>query len=42
MLFPVGNSKHWLVRIGKPAVGVVTKAQIVDYYVQILTKVMGK
>ena len=42
MLFHVGNSKHWLVRIDKPGVGVVTKAQIVDYYVQIMTKIMGK
>lgn len=42
MLFPAGNSKHWLVRMDKPGVGVVTKAQIVDYYAQILTKVMGK
>ncbi|KAK7268393.1 hypothetical protein RIF29_21091 [Crotalaria pallida] len=41
MLFPAGNSKHWLVRMDKPGVGVVTKAQIVDYYAQILTKVMG-
>lgn len=42
MLFPAGNSKHWLVRMDKPGVEVVTKAQIVDYYAQILTKVMGK
>ncbi|XP_061374283.1 organelle RRM domain-containing protein 1, chloroplastic-like isoform X2 [Gastrolobium bilobum] len=41
MLFPAGNSKYWLVRMDKPGVGVVTKAQIVDYYAQILTKVMG-
>ncbi|XP_028768383.1 organelle RRM domain-containing protein 1, chloroplastic [Neltuma alba] len=41
LLFPAGNSKHWLVRMDKPGVGVVTKAQIVDYYAQILTKVMG-
>ncbi|KAK7391452.1 hypothetical protein VNO78_19868 [Psophocarpus tetragonolobus] len=41
MLFPAGNSKHWLVRMEKPGVEVVTKAQIVDYYAQILTKVMG-
>ncbi|XP_052109853.1 organelle RRM domain-containing protein 1, chloroplastic isoform X3 [Arachis duranensis] len=41
MLFFLENSKHWLVRIDKPAVGIVTKAQIVDYFVQILTKVMG-
>lgn len=42
MLFPARNSKHWLVRMDKPGVEVVTKAQIVDYYAQILTKVMGK
>uniref|UniRef100_A0A6N2M3W8 RRM domain-containing protein n=1 Tax=Salix viminalis TaxID=40686 RepID=A0A6N2M3W8_SALVM len=41
LLFPSGNTKHWLVRIDKPGVGVVTKAQMVDYYAQILTKVMG-
>ncbi|GMQ02259.1 hypothetical protein CsSME_00048574 [Camellia sinensis var. sinensis] len=32
LLFPVGKSKHWLVRMDKLAIGVVTKAQIVDYY----------
>ena len=42
LLFPAGNSKHWLVRMDKPGVGVVTKAQVVDFYAQILTKVMGK
>ena len=42
LLFPVGNTKHWLVRLDKPGVGVVTKAQMVDYYAQILTKVLGK
>ncbi|XP_042509977.1 organelle RRM domain-containing protein 1, chloroplastic isoform X2 [Macadamia integrifolia] len=41
LLFPGGNSKYWLVRMEKPAVEVVTKAQMVDYYVQILTKVLG-
>ncbi|XP_043717837.1 organelle RRM domain-containing protein 1, chloroplastic isoform X2 [Telopea speciosissima] len=41
LLFPEGNSKYWLVRMEKPAVEVVTKAQMVDYYVQILTKVLG-
>nr|AFK33695.1 unknown [Medicago truncatula] len=41
LLFPNGNSKHWVVRMDKPAVGVVTKAQIVDHYAQILTKIMG-
>jgi hypothetical protein len=40
LLFPAGNTKHWLVKIDKPAVGVVTKAQMVDYHDQILTKVM--
>ncbi|OMP14092.1 hypothetical protein COLO4_00312 [Corchorus olitorius] len=41
-LFPSGNTKHWLVRMEKPGVEVVTKAQMVDYYTQILTKVLGK
>ncbi|CAL5380190.1 unnamed protein product [Camellia sinensis] len=41
LLFPMEKSKHWLVRMDKPAIGVVTKAQIVDYYTQLLTKVMG-
>ncbi|KAE8702117.1 Multiple organellar RNA editing factor 2 [Hibiscus syriacus] len=40
-LFPAGNTKHWLVRMDKPGIGVVTKAQMVDYYTQILTKVLG-
>lgn len=42
LLFPMGNSKPWVVRLDKPAIGVVTKAQMVDYYAQLLTKVMGK
>uniref|UniRef100_A0A7N2LGI2 RRM domain-containing protein n=1 Tax=Quercus lobata TaxID=97700 RepID=A0A7N2LGI2_QUELO len=42
LLFPVGSTKHWLVRMDKPGIGVVTKAQMVDYYAQILTKVLGK
>ncbi|XP_050281845.1 organelle RRM domain-containing protein 1, chloroplastic-like isoform X2 [Quercus robur] len=41
LLFPVGSTKHWLVRMDKPGIGVVTKAQMVDYYAQILTKVLG-
>ncbi|XP_040959385.1 organelle RRM domain-containing protein 1, chloroplastic isoform X2 [Gossypium hirsutum] len=41
LLFPAGNTKHWLVRMDKPGIGVVTKAQMVDYYTQILTKVLG-
>ncbi|CAL1404349.1 unnamed protein product [Linum trigynum] len=40
-LFPPGTSKHWLVRTTTPGIGVVTKAQVVDYYTQILTKVLG-
>ncbi|KAL6289308.1 hypothetical protein ACE6H2_006818 [Prunus campanulata] len=41
-LFPLSNTKRWLVRMDKPSIGVVTKAQMVDYYAQILTKVLGK
>uniref|UniRef100_A0A5B7CAN1 RRM domain-containing protein n=1 Tax=Davidia involucrata TaxID=16924 RepID=A0A5B7CAN1_DAVIN len=41
LLFPGGSSKHWLVRMDKPAIEVVTKAQMVDYYTQTLTTVMG-
>ncbi|PKI35123.1 hypothetical protein CRG98_044474 [Punica granatum] len=41
LLFPPGSTKHWLIRLDKPGVGVVTKAQMVDYYTQILTKVLG-
>lgn len=40
-LFPTRNSKYWLVRMDKPTVAVVTKAQMVDYYVHILIKVLG-
>ncbi|GAB2286941.1 Organelle RRM domain-containing protein 1, chloroplastic [Dionaea muscipula] len=41
LLFPVGNSKHWVVRMDKPFVGAVTKVQMVDFYVKILTNVLG-
>lgn len=41
LLFPMGNTRHWLVRMDKPGIGVVTKAQMVDYYAQILAKVLG-
>ncbi|THU43755.1 hypothetical protein C4D60_Mb02t00080 [Musa balbisiana] len=37
----IGKIEHWLVRIEKPGVEVVTKAQMVDYYAQTLTKVLG-
>ncbi|XP_077236124.1 RNA-binding (RRM/RBD/RNP motifs) family protein [Tasmannia lanceolata] len=36
-----GDSKYWLVRMEKPSVEVVSKAQMVDYYAQTLTKVFG-
>lgn len=42
LLFPLGKTKHWVVRMDKPGIGVVTKAQMVDYYAQILAKVLGK
>lgn len=42
LLFPSGNTKHWLVRMDNPYIGVVSKAQMVDYYVQMLAKVFGK
>lgn len=41
-LFPAGTSKHWLVRMARPSVGVIRKGLMVDYYVQVLTKVLGK
>nr|QKY65174.1 chloroplast RRM domain-containing protein 1 [Passiflora contracta] len=41
LLFPSGNTKHWLVRMHKSGVGVVTKAQMVDFFAQILSKVLG-
>lgn len=40
-LSPCNNLKHWLVRTEKPLVGVMDKPQVVDYYVQILTKILG-
>lgn len=41
-LFPPGKSKRWIVRVEKPSTVLITKAQIVDYYAQFLTKVLGK
>ncbi|XP_020271042.1 polyadenylate-binding protein, cytoplasmic and nuclear, partial [Asparagus officinalis] len=35
------NCDAWLVKMEKPGVEVVTKAQMVDYFAQTLTKVMG-
>ncbi|KAH9616428.1 hypothetical protein KSS87_021926 [Heliosperma pusillum] len=40
MLFPEG-SKHWLVSVEKPSTRVFSKAQMVNFYVDILTKVLG-
>ncbi|KAL4554644.1 hypothetical protein LXL04_037243 [Taraxacum kok-saghyz] len=33
--------KNWLVRVEMPPLSVITRAQLVDYYTQILTKVLG-
>ena len=41
LLFPKG-SKYWLVRIEPLSRRVVSKADAVDYYVKLLTKVLGK
>lgn len=41
-LLPLNNLKHWLVRTEKPMVKVMEKPQVVDYYVQILSKILGK
>ncbi|KAL4197369.1 hypothetical protein AMTRI_Chr04g250720 [Amborella trichopoda] len=38
---PPQVSKYWLVRMEKPRVMVITKPQMVDYYAQTLTKVLG-
>ncbi|GER53023.1 RNA binding protein [Striga asiatica] len=40
LLFPAGTTKHWLVRMNRPAIGAIRKAQIVDYYVQVLMRVL--
>jgi hypothetical protein len=37
-----GENEFWLVRMEKPGVEVVTKAQMVDHYTQTLMKVLGK
>lgn len=41
-LFDHGTVKHWMVRVDKPGVGIVTKAQMVDHCVQLLSKVLFK
>ncbi|GJV66120.1 organelle RRM domain-containing protein 1, chloroplastic isoform X1 [Tanacetum coccineum] len=40
-LFPAGSSKHWLVRVEIPESRIITRAQLVDHYTQILTNVLG-
>lgn len=42
--FSPSDSKcdYWLVKMEKPGVEVVTKAQMVDYFAQTLMKVLGK
>lgn len=42
LLFPLGTAKHWLIRMERPATGVISKAQVVDYYVQVLMRVLRK
>uniref|UniRef100_A0A1J3JZ37 Organelle RRM domain-containing protein 1, chloroplastic n=1 Tax=Noccaea caerulescens TaxID=107243 RepID=A0A1J3JZ37_NOCCA len=39
-LFDHETVKHWMVRVDKPGVGIVTKAQMVDHCVQLLSKVL--
>ncbi|XP_042068446.1 organelle RRM domain-containing protein 1, chloroplastic-like isoform X2 [Salvia splendens] len=40
LLFPAGTTKQWLVRMERPAIGAIRKAQVVDYYVQVLMRVL--
>ncbi|XP_051143251.1 organelle RRM domain-containing protein 1, chloroplastic [Andrographis paniculata] len=40
LLFPSGTAKHWTVRLERPAIGGIRRAQLVDYYVQVLTRVL--
>ncbi|XP_057804038.1 organelle RRM domain-containing protein 1, chloroplastic [Salvia miltiorrhiza] len=40
LLFPAGTTKQWLVRMERPAIGAIRKAQVVDYYVQVLVRVL--
>ncbi|CAN6482870.1 unnamed protein product [Victoria cruziana] len=35
------NTKHWIVQMAKPGVAVVTRSQMVDYYAQTLSMVLG-
>ncbi|KAI7730031.1 hypothetical protein M8C21_019982 [Ambrosia artemisiifolia] len=40
-LFPGGTSKHWVVRVEMPESRVINRAHLVDYYTEILAKVLG-
>ncbi|KAL1557741.1 RNA recognition motif [Salvia divinorum] len=40
LLFPAGSTKQWLVRMERPAIGAIRKAQVVDYYVRVLMRVL--
>lgn len=41
LLFPAGTTKYWLVQMERPAIGVMRKPQVVDYYVNVLMRVLG-
>ncbi|GFP95825.1 dag protein chloroplastic [Phtheirospermum japonicum] len=40
LLFPAGTTKRWLVQTDRPAIGAIRQAQVVDYYVQVLMRVL--
>ncbi|KAK9064027.1 hypothetical protein SSX86_017899 [Deinandra increscens subsp. villosa] len=40
-LFAAGSSKHWVVHVQIPESGIITRAQLVDYYTEMLSKVLG-
>ncbi|KAD2804705.1 hypothetical protein E3N88_38082 [Mikania micrantha] len=40
-LIPAGSLKHWVVHVEMPESRVITRAQLVDYYTEMLTKVLG-
>jgi hypothetical protein len=35
-------NQYWFVQTAEPGIEAVTKAEVVDYYTMILTKVLGK
>ncbi|KAL8218326.1 hypothetical protein R6Q57_021699 [Mikania cordata] len=40
-LIPAGSLKHWVVHVEMPESRIITRAQLVDYYTEMLTKVLG-